>query len=432
MNLFSRIMGHGTSASVSERTEPPVVAPAPAVEAPEVSGTARPAGWVDDIGWGGRSRVKTLPHVTPSAAQKHATVFACCNVIAGDLSKVPLRVYQENADGREVPVVSHPASYLLNVEASPGVPSIIPRYMMAYAFALRGVAFAYAPRDGAGELELIETIPQNGVSILRNGRARFYDFMDGAEINRRAPGRSMVHMRYMAEDGWTGRSPIEVAFESMGLAMAGQEAAARAASGVTMKAVIKMEDQYEDDEAFRRNQRRIKDALMNPDMEGFPIIGKDDEIETLDLKSSDMELLASRRLDREQIASMWRVPPTKLQILEYGVKANSEQAAIDYLTDCLYHWGSQVEDQMSLSILTEEERRAGLFLRHDYDALLRATTKERYEALAKAIGGPFVTPNEGRFREGLPPVEGGNVLNPAPNMTRKEGDGAPPPKGTDE
>jgi|GEM_PF-751252 len=431
MSLFNRIMGFGATVSGSDRTEP--VMTANDVTAPDAvtTGTAHPAGWVDNLGWGGRSRVKTLPHVTPSSAQRHSTVFSCCNVIAGDLSKVPLRVYQENKDGREVPVVGHPASYLLNVESSPGVPSIVPRYMLAYAFALRGVAFAYAPRDGAGELELIATIPQNGVSILRNGRARFYDLMDGAEINRRVPGRSMVHMRYMAEDGWTGRSPIEVAFESMGLAMAGQEAAARSASGTTMRAFIQMEDLYEDEEAFKRAQKRVANSVRDPEVEGFPIMGANDKITPLDLKASDIELLASRRLDREQIAGMWRVPPTKLQILEYGVKANSEQAAIDYLTDCLYHWGSQVEDQMSLSILTEEERRAGLFLRHDYDALLRATTKERYEALAKAIGGPFVTPNEGRFREGLPPVEGGNVLNPAPNMTRKEGGGTEP-KGDDE
>ncbi|SNT29084.1 hypothetical protein SAMN05421763_1097 [[Luteovulum] sphaeroides subsp. megalophilum] len=79
------------------------------------------------------------------------------------------------------------------------------------------------PGHGAGELELIDLVRQSGCSVLRAGRDRFYDFEDGAGLRRRAPARAMIHLRYMAEDGWTGRSPLEVAAESVGLALAGQE-----------------------------------------------------------------------------------------------------------------------------------------------------------------------------------------------------------------
>ncbi|SNT45101.1 hypothetical protein SAMN05421763_1411, partial [[Luteovulum] sphaeroides subsp. megalophilum] len=43
-------------------------------------------------------------------------------------------------------------------------------------------AFAWAPRDGAGELELIDLVRQSGCSVLRAGRDRFYDFEDGAGL----------------------------------------------------------------------------------------------------------------------------------------------------------------------------------------------------------------------------------------------------------
>jgi hypothetical protein len=75
---------------------------------------------------------------------------------------------------------------------------------------------------------------------------------------------------------------------------------------------------------------------------------------------------------------------------------------------------------MTLAFLTEAERRAGLFLRHDFGTLLRPTIKDQYDATAKAVGGPFKTPNEGRRDLGLPPVEDGNRLNPAANMTRDD------------
>lgn len=421
MSLLSRILGG--SPAPAARIEPQLSA-----SASDTSGTAKPTGWLSDIGWGSQSRVKTLPRVSATIAQKHATVFSCCNVIAGDLSKIPLKLYQRQADGVETRLRDHPAAYLMNVESSPGVPAVVARYALGYVFALRGNAFAFAPRDGGGELELVETLLPDGVSILRNGRERFYDFEDGAGQLRRAPSRAMVHLRYMALDGWTGRSPIEIAAESMGIALAGQEAAARSVSGVTLRAYIKMEDQYEDDEAYKRNAKRVRNAIDDPEANGYPILGANDEIKRLDLSAADQELLATRSHDREQIASLYRVPMPKLQILEHGVKANAEQAAIDYLTDCLFHWGKQLEDQYALSLLTERERRSGMFFRHDFDTLLRPTTKERYEALSKGVGGPFLLANEARRKEGYDPLPGGDQLYPPPNMTRTEGQ----PKETDD
>ncbi|PYE80823.1 phage portal protein [Pseudoroseicyclus aestuarii] len=400
------------------RAEPPLTASADAGQS-ETSGTARPVGWLTDgIGFGTRSRVKGLPPVSAIAAQKHATVFACCNVIAGDLSKVPVKIYRRGPDGREERLRDHPASYLLNVEAAPGVPAAVARYALAYAYTLRGRSYAYAPRDGSGELQMIEPTRQDGCAVLRLGRQRFYDFEDGAGVQRRVPGRSMVHLRYMAEDGWTGRSPIEVAAESMGLALAGQEAAARTAAGGTTKGAIVLNDDYQDDESRARTATRIRESLQDPDTREWPVLSLSEDIKKLDLSAADQQLLESRKFDREQIAAIYRVPPSKLQMLEHGVKANGEQQAIDYLTDCLLHWATLVEQQLMMGVLTEGERRGGIFLRHDFGALLRPTTKDRYEALARAIGGPFMLANEGRRIEGLDDVPEGAVLNPAPNMTR--------------
>ncbi|PRZ48700.1 phage portal protein [Tritonibacter scottomollicae] len=417
----------GASVPARARVEPPVMASAAEVE---TSGTANPQPWMTEIGWGGGSKLSTkLPRVTPQRGEQHGTVFACCNNIAGDLSKVPLKLWQRNADGQEVRVRDHPANYLLNVEASPGVPAKVMRFALVYAWALRGNGFAFGPRDGGGELELIELVDQDGCTPLKAGRDRFYDFTDGAGVARRVASRSMVHLRYMALDGWTGRSPLQVAAETVGLAFAGQESAARSLSGAHAKAYMKMGDSYESDEDRRRNARRLKEHLSNPNSDGVPVLGPDDDIKSLDLTAADQELLSSRKFDREQLAAIYRMPPSKLQMLEFGVKANGEQQAIDYLTDCLFHWSGLAEQTMAMAVLTRSEREAEFFLRHDFDALLQPTIKERNEAMNKAIGGPFMTPNEGRKKIGLEPVEGGETLNPAPNMTR---DDTQPKKGKDE
>lgn len=425
MSLIDRLMGRrpAPAPQVMPRREPVISAGA------DTSGITDPRGWLTDIGFGAtsglvRSRVKSLPPVSPLTAQKHATVFACCSVIGGDLSKVPLEVWQRQPNGTEVRVAQHAATFLLNVESAPGVAAAVTRLMLTYAFALRGNGYAYAPRDGAGELTLIEAVKDQNPSILKAGRERFYDFQDGEGIARRVPSRNMVHMRYLADDGWTGRSPIQVAAESIGIALAGQEAAARVASGQFVRAIIKLADDYQDDETEVLTAKRIAEALRNPDLEGFPVMRHNEGIEKLDMSASDQQLLESRKFDVTQICAVYRMPPSKVQSLEHGVKANVEQQAIDYRTDCLMHWGTQVEAQMGMALLTPAERAAGLFLRHDFDALLRPTTNDRFAAYQRAVGGPIMTPNEGRRLEGLPPIEGGDILYPPTNMTRDAATGS--------
>lgn len=423
MSLLARMFPKARVAAPVVRVEPVLRSGQPmAADTSGVGADSMNQAFWQQIGWGGQSRVRSLPRVTPTVAQRHATVFACGNVLGGDLCKCPIMVMQRGKRGRDAEVYDHPAAYLLNVESSPGVPAMVARFALIYAYAIRGRSYAFAPRDGGGELTMLDVIRPDRVAELEvpGSRARFYDFEDGAGVQRRVPVRSMVHLRYMAEDGWTGRSPLEVAAESMGLALAGQEAAGRAASGTQMRAFMQMADSYEDDEAYLRNARRVRAALNDPESNGIPIIGAGDDIKSLDLSAADQELLASRKFDREQIAAIYRVPPSKLQILEHGVKANGQQQAIDYKSDCLSHWGGLTEAQMGQGLLTEDERRAGLYLRHNYDALLMATTKERFDALARAVGGPWLTWQEARRMEGLDDLPEGELPYPPSNMTRNE------------
>ncbi|SDJ21679.1 phage portal protein [Salipiger marinus] len=398
-------------------------APAPRVE-PPVTACASASGEAGllAVGWGslGPSAVRGLPRVTPETAVHHGTVFACCNNIAGDLAKVPLKLWQRGSDGQDTRVRDHPAAYLLNGEAAPGVPARLVRFAAVYGYALRGNGHIYGPRDGGGELTRLDIVRQSSVTLLRDGLERFYQFEDGAGVQRRVPARSMVHLRYMAEDGWTGRSPLQVAAESVGIALAGQRAAARNAAGGTTKGVIKLGENYEDDDQRARNARRIKAAMQDPGSDGWIAVNPDEDVKALDISAADQELLSSRKFDREMIAGIYRMPPSKLQMLEYGVKANGEQQAIDYLTDCLLHWSALVEAQLDVALLTRAEREAGLFLRHDFGALLQPTVKEQYDALSRAVGGPFLRPNEARAKLGAAPVPEGARLNPAPNMTRTD------------
>jgi phage portal protein BeeE len=190
-----------------------------------------------------------------------------------------------------------------------------------------------------------------------------------------------------------------------------------------------MEDNFDGEEKLVRGITRIREMLSDPESQGWPILGPTDEVATLDMSAADQELLASRKFDREQLAALYRMPPSKLQMLEFGVKANGQQQSIDYKTDCLTHWGKPVEDYMEVGLLTRSEREKGLHLVHDYDALMEATMAERYEAYSKAIGGPWMPAAHAQDAEGITRTAGSDQLYPPSNMTRV--DDTSKKKGTD-
>lgn len=415
MSLFDNLFRR--SADVAERVEPQIAATSEPVP---TGGASARVDLSSDAFWGGGSvgRVKGLPVATPRSAERHATVFGCCNVIAGDLAKLPLRVMEGERGGVSEVVNDHPANFLLNVEASEGVPAKLTKFGLAYQFLLQGVSYASAPRDAGGDLTLLEQV--FSVSVLRDGRKRVYTFEDGEGVQRTVPARAMVHLRYGAIDGWTHRSPLMVAADSVGLVLANQDAAGRSASGSTSKAVANLASfAGADDAQYERDKERLRKAWNDGDG-GVTIIGPDDKLEKLGLSATDMQLLESRKFDREMIAGIYRVPPSKLQMLEHGVKANGQQQAIDYRTDCLLHWGGFFAEGLGQALLTAGERSRGLFLEFDYRPLLLPTTKELYEALNKAVGGPFMVYDEAREIANLGKLPDGKRPYPPPNMTRKE------------
>ncbi len=65
---------------------------------------------------------------------------------------------------------------------------------------------------------------------------------------------------------------------------------------------------------------------------------------------------------------------------------------------------------MSHKLFTQAEIEAGYYLRFVVDSILRSDQKTRYEGYRIGIQGSFLTPNEVRAWEELPPHPGGDDL----------------------
>jgi len=130
------------------------------------------------------------------------------------------------------------------------------------------------------------------------------------------------------------------------------------------------------------------------------------------LSPKDAAWLEARAFDSTEVARLFQVPAHKLNLAISGglTYSNSESLDRDFLRSLAGGYLRPVET--ALNRLTGPGRTADeeLLIGFDYAGLMRATTAERYSAYSAAVSGGWMTLDEVRAQEGLPPLD----VDPAP------------------
>gem|GEM_PF-5626605 len=128
------------------------------------------------------------------------------------------------------------------------------------------------------------------------------------------------------------------------------------------------------------------------------------------------------------IARYWRIPPYMIGLLESGTVsyASVNTQSIDFVVYCLMPWLVGWEQAIQRDLIVHKSSQFVEFLTA---ALMRGTTKERYEVYSVAINAGIMSVNEVRRLENLNPRAGGDVymapLNMAPVGARHVEAGSP-------
>lgn len=120
----------------------------------------------------------------------------------------------------------------------------------------------------------------------------------------------------------------------------------------------------------------------------------------LQLDPQAMQLAELLRLSAWEIALIYGIPPYKLGISmgSNNTYANIESASIDYVQDALLPWARRAEAAFDAVLPW------GTTLKINLDGLRRADTATRYAAYATGLDAGFLTVDEVRSREDLPPL----------------------------
>jgi phage portal protein BeeE len=124
------------------------------------------------------------------------------------------------------------------------------------------------------------------------------------------------------------------------------------------------------------------------------------------VNSVDAQLIEQLKWTGENICTAFHVPPYMVGIGPMPTYNNIEALNQQYYNQCL----QSLIENLELSLdegLEMTSPTLSLGTEFDLKGLLRMDTATRYKAHSDAIGGGWLTPNEARIDEDLPPAQGG-------------------------
>ncbi len=371
--------------------------------------------------------------VTSEQALGVSAVFCADRVISEDLGSLPMLVYSgHRLDDGAKPLFDDPITQLL-AKPNPEMTGPVFWSLFQHQANVWGFALAEIARDGAGRPRELWPILSPSARLDRDGAGRL-TFSGPAYA---APGSSaelvtldpadVLFLPGFSPDGSYGFQLLHVARMTLGMAVSAQRfGAARFRNGMNPSGAIEHQGLLSDQ--ARENMRASWLALYGgPDAAGVPMIleegtkwakfetAHNDQLQLAEL----MEFLVT------EVARFFNVSPVKLHQLGRATWGNLETLNRDHVVTTLGPWIAKRDAEVDAKLLGP-----GRHCRHMVDRLLTADTATRFDAWGKALAAGWMTPNEVRRREDLPPKAGGDELHRPLNQGPAAGGGgaakAPP------
>lgn len=338
-------------------------------------------------------------------------VWRAVNLIGGTCASLPLKAYKLNGTGR-TPMPSGQAVDLLN-RPHPDLTSFEMWEQVFSHLLLWGNAYLLVLRNQMGAVaELWPLHPSRVVA----GRAT-----DGTKVyvvdqNQQSPktDREILHIPGFGYDGVTGISPIRLARQGIGVALAAEEYGARLfGSGSLASGILQTEQRLTQEQADALKARwKDKNSGLKSSHDTV-VLDNGAKFQQLTIPPQDAQFLESRRFQVIEIARIYGIPPHMLMDVEKSTSWGTgiEQQGIGFVVYTLRPWLTRVEQRVSRLL-----QPGNVYARYSVEGLLRGDVQTRYGSYATARQWGWLSVNEIRALEEMDPVEGGDELLQPLNM----------------
>ena len=247
--------------------------------------------------------------VNERTAMQMTAVYSCVRILSEAVASLPLQFYRYTDDGGKEKAVNHPLYFLLHDEPNPEMTSFVFRETPMTHLLLWGNAYAQIIRNGRGEVIALYPLMADRMYVDRDDKGQlYYEYtlnsddaptMKGSMVNLKPS--DVLHIPGLGFDGLVGYSPIAMAKNAIGMAIACEEYGAKFfANGATPGGILEDPGTVKDPQrgrdswtsAFGGSSNFNKVAVLEEGMKYTPISISPEQAQFLETRKFQINEIA--------------------------------------------------------------------------------------------------------------------------------------------
>lgn len=360
-----------------------------------------------------------------------STAWACINLYAGVTGTLPCQVGRKVSATESAPAPDHWLYRLVHDSPNADMTALEFWEFIAACLELRGNAYAEIMRiTDDGRPVALHPLNPDAVQPFRNaaGAIRYRVTINGRQ-SERGPD-TIWHIRGFGGDPLGGISTLAIGRQVFGLALAGDEAAAMTfRNGMRPTGAFVFEDSFKGDQRDRAASvmAELYSGAINS---GRPLVlDRGQKWQSIQMAPDDAQMLQTRAFSVEEICRMFQTPPVLIGHAAQGQTmwgTGLEQIKLGWHQFSLLRRLERIEQSAMKWLMTPADRAAGYFMEFNAEGFLRGDSRGRSSFYGAGLKDGWLTVNEVRRWENLPPVAGGDVPRvQAQNVPLDQANGPP-------
>jgi len=343
--------------------------------------------------------------VNEQTAMQMTAVYFCVRILSETVAGLPLHVYRYNQSGENgsyrnaEKATDHPIYKLLHDEPNPEMTSFAFIETLMSHLLLWGNAYAQIIRNARGEVVALYPLMPNKMMVDRGSNgAIIYTYQ--SDKGMVVLGREQVlHIPGLGFDGLVGYSPIAMAKNAIGMAIACEEYGAKFfANGASPGGVLEHPGTIKDPQKVKESWNSAYQGSANSHK--VAVLEEGMKYQPIGISPEQAQFLETRKFQINEIARIFRVPPHMLADLEKSSFSNIEQQSLEFVKYTLDPWVVRLEQAMCRALLLESEK-PNVYIKFNVDGLLRGDYQSRMNGYATARQNGWMSANDIRKLENL-------------------------------
>lgn len=367
---------------------------------------------------------------TPDNVTGIPAVFSAVNIVANNIAKLDLNVWQKNKDESREIDEKHSLSKVLRGKVNPYqtrfdfIRTVVNHYLLwgnAYILPI------FDNRANVIELWNLDPASTNIQLNTKHGRVMYNTIRPITNESMTLGVDQIVHLKHMSKDGITGRSPISITAEMLGAQLSmDKHMKAFYDNGTLTTHVLKTDELLSSQAKYaqRAAWEKMNGGIANAHR--VAVLDGGFDIQPLSMPMKDMEFVATKQFNLRQVASIFNVPPHLIGDSSGLKYSNIESQNMSFLQECLSPILVMMETAFSYELLRPDERKK-FILEFDTSDLTRGDSIARATYYEKMAAIKALTSDEIRRLEGWNPLtdEQKKEFEPSKEVNNNDGETLP-------